>query len=173
MLDIAQLAPSVGNSQPWRWVRVESTPARAALKANFESCNAEALAEQHGERAALYAKLKLAGMDAAPLQLACFCDHATPQGGGLGKRTMPEMLDYSVVSMIATLWLAARAAGLGLGWVSILEPLAVAKSLDVPDNWKLIAYLCIGWPEEEHADPELVRHGWQERTCLGRDVIVR
>ena len=97
----------------------------------------------------------------------------TPQGGGLGKRTMPEMLDYSVVSMITTLWLAARAAGLGLGWVSILDPLAAARSLEVPENWKLIAYLCIGWPEEEHADPELVRHGWQERTSLGREVMVR
>jgi 5,6-dimethylbenzimidazole synthase len=173
LLDIAQLAPSVGNAQPWRWVRVESAPARAAFKANFEACNAEALAEQAGERAALYAKLKLAGMDAAPLQLACFCDHTTPQGGGLGKRTMPEMLDYSVVSMITTLWLAARAAGLGLGWVSILDPVLAAKSLEVPDSWKLIAYLCIGWPEEDHIDPELVRHGWQERTSLGREVMVR
>ena len=83
------------------------------------------------------------------------------------------MLDYSVVSMITTLWLAARAAGLGLGWVSILDPLAAARSLEVPESWRLIAYLCIGWPEEEHADPELVRHGWQARTSLGRAVMVR
>ena len=86
---------------------------------------------------------------------------------------MPEMLDYSVVSMITSLWLAARAYGLGLGWVSILDAEGAARSLDVPESWKLIAYLCIGWPEEEHADPELVRSGWQQRTDLGRDVLVR
>jgi 5,6-dimethylbenzimidazole synthase len=173
LLDLAQLAPSVGNSQPWRWVRVESAATRADMRANFERCNAEALAEQQGERAALYAKLKLAGMDAAPLQMACFCDRATSQGSGLGRRTMPEMLDFSVASMITSFWLCARAAGLGVGWVSILDPDAVAETLDVPEGWKLIAYLCVGWPEEVHAVPELVRFGWQERTQAGRQVLVR
>jgi 5,6-dimethylbenzimidazole synthase len=172
LLDLAQLAPSVGNSQPWRIVSVESPEKRAAVRANFERCNAEALAAQQGERAALYARLKLAGLDAAPVQLAVFCDHATTQGHGLGVRTMPEMLDYSVVGMIASLWLAARAAGLGLGWISILDPVAIASELEAPAAHKLIAYLCIGWPCEEHDDPELARHGWQERTRQGRAVRV-
>lgn len=172
LLDQAQLAPSVGNSQPWRIVSVESAAKRAAVRANFEHCNAEALAAQTGERAALYARLKLEGLDAAPVQLAIFCDHATKQGHGLGVRTMPEMLDYSVAGMIASLWLAARAAGLGVGWVSILDPVALARDLDAPSDHKLIAYLCLGWPREEHEDPELVRHGWQDRTREGRAVRV-
>lgn len=170
LLDLAQLAPSVGNSQPWRFVRVESQEKRAAVRANFERCNAEALSAQKGERAALYARLKLAGLDAAPVQLAVFCDRSTTQGHGLGLRTMPETLDHSVVGMIATLWIAARAAGLGLGWISILDPEAIARDLEAPAAHKLIAYLCLGWPCEEHDDPELVRHGWQSRTSQGRTV---
>ncbi len=172
LLDLAQLAPSVGNSQPWRLMRVESAAKREAIRNNFLSSNAEALATQQGERAALYARLKLEGLDAAPVQLAVFCDHATTQGHGLGVRTMPETLDYSVVGMINGLWLAARAAGLGLGWVSILDPEQVRIALDAPESFKLIAFLCIGWPEEEHIDPELVRCGWQDRTAAGRRVVV-
>ena len=72
-----------------------------------------------------------------------------------------------------TLWLAARARGLGLGMVSILEPEEVAAACEVPDGWDLIAYLCIGYPEEEHADPELVRAGWQERLPAEKVVFRR
>jgi len=171
VLDLAQVAPSVGNSQPWRFVRVESVEKREAIRRNFLKCNDEALGALHGERAQLYAQLKLAGLDNAPVQLAVFCDRATLQGHGLGMRTMPEMLDYSVAGMISGLWLALRAAGLGLGWVSILDPEAACDALQVPASYKLIGYLCIGWPEEEHIDPELVRCGWQDRTAAGRRVV--
>jgi len=171
LFDLAQIAPSVGNSQPWRIIRVESSEKRGAIRENFLKSNAEALAAQDEKHAAIYARLKLAGLDAAPVQLAVFCDRATPQGLGLGSRTMPETLDYSVVGMIAGLWLAARAAGLGLGWVSILDPLAVGVELGAPDSYKFIAFLCLGWPEEEHVDPELVRNGWQTRTAAGRRVV--
>jgi 5,6-dimethylbenzimidazole synthase len=84
---------------------------------------------------------------------------------------MPETLEASVAVMVGTFGLAARAAGLGVGWVSILDPAAVASCLRVPDSWRLVAYLCIGWPEEERLDPELVRHEWQERTGEGRRVV--
>ncbi len=170
LFDLAQLAPSVGNSQPWRFFRVDSQEKRAAIRENFLACNAAALADQNSERAAIYARLKLEGIDAAPVQLALFCDRATSQGHGLGSRTMPEALDYSVVGMISHLWLAARAAGLGLGWVSILDPARVQASLGAPDSYKFIAYLCLGWPEEEHLDPELARCGWQDRTAVGRRI---
>ncbi len=109
VLQLAQLSPSVGNSQPWRFVEVASPAMRAAVKRNFAECNAEALADQAQTRARLYARLKLEGLDAAPAQLAVFCDHATTQGHGLGAKTMPEALDYSVAAMIAVLWLSARA----------------------------------------------------------------
>ena len=90
LLDLAQLAPSVGNSQPWRIVSVESKEKRAAVRANFERCNAEALAAQCGERAALYARLKLAGLDTAPVQLAVFCDRSTRKATGSARARCPK-----------------------------------------------------------------------------------
>ncbi len=173
LLDLACLAPSVGLSQPWRFVSVESTAARAGVVAAFEQANAEALADYSGERAALYARLKLAGLREAPVHLAVFCDEATGQGHGLGRRTMPEMLAYSVVTAVHTLWLVARAEGIGVGWVSILDPQAVATVLAVPPDWRLVAYLCIGHPLTDQAEPELARAGWQARDSRCRDVLRR
>ena len=169
----AELAPSVGNSQPWRWVEVQSAPARQVVRDSFAACNADALRGYAGEQAELYANLKLEGLDAAPVQLAVFCDRGTQQGAGLGRRTMPEMLDYSTVTAVYTFWLAARARGLGVGWVSILEPAIVHAALTVPDTWHLVAYLCAGWPQEEHLDPELERHGWQPRSAAPDRLLKR
>jgi len=161
LLAQAELSPSVGHSQPWRWVRVRDEAQRETARNSFQRCNADALSDYEGERARLYASLKLEGMREAPEQIAVFCDHGTQQGHGLGRRTMPEMLDYSVVAAITQFWLAARVAGVGVGWVSILEPDAVRETLSAPREWKLIAWLCIGWPEEESDVPELVRAGWE------------
>ena len=161
LIERACLAPSVGYSQPWRFVLVESPQVRSAVRANFLSCNRDALAEYAGERARRYAELKLAGLDDAPVQLAVFADTGTEAGHGLGQRTMPAMLHYSVVTAVHTLWLVARAWGIGVGWVSILDPVAIRESLDVPATWDLVAYLCIGYPEAESQTPELARAGWQ------------
>ena len=100
----------------------------------------------------------------------CFPTTARIPAAGLGQQTMPETLHYSVVAAIQTLWLAARADGIGMGWVSILDPVAVTKALDVPKSWSLVAYLCLGLPAEEHLDPELERHHWEQRTDL-KDVV--
>ncbi len=116
LLDLADLAPSVGNSQPWRFVSVETPAARAAVRRNFEAANAEALAAQPTERRRLYASLKLAGLERAPVHLAVFTDTATAQGHGLGRRSMPETLEQSTAMAVHTLWLAARACGVGVGW---------------------------------------------------------
>lgn len=161
LLAQAALSPSVGHSQPWRFVRVRDEAQREAVRESFARCNAEALAEYEGERARLYASLKLEGLREAPEQIAVFCDHGTAQGHGLGRKTMPEMLDYSVVAAITQFWLAARVAGVGVGWVSILEPEAVSAALGAPSGWKLIAWLCVGYPVEESEVPELVRSGWE------------
>jgi 5,6-dimethylbenzimidazole synthase len=163
LLELADLAPSVGLSQPWRFVAVEDKAALAAIIASFERCNADALANYDGENKTLYARLKLEGLREAPVQFAVFCDEGTRNGKGVGRQTMPEMLRYSVVTAVHTFWLAARAFGLGVGWVSILEPEAVRKALDTPDGWTLVAYLCVGYPQEEHTDPELERVGWERR----------
>jgi len=161
LIALACRSPSVGRSQPWRFVLVESPDRRDAIRASFERSNQRALEGYAGEKRQAYARLKLAGLDAAPVQLAVYADEATEAGAGLGRQSMPETLRYSVVAAVQTLWLAARAQGIGLGWVSILEPATVAEVLDVPETWALVAYLCLGWPEEEHIDPELERAGWQ------------
>jgi 5,6-dimethylbenzimidazole synthase len=173
LIELAAHAPSVGFSQPWRFVLVESAACREAVRASFARANAEAMTTYSGERRGLYAKLKLEGLAVAPVQLAVFADEATVVGAGLGSQSMPETLCYSVVGAVQTLWLAARAYGLGVGWVSIVEPGRVAAALDVPSSWKLVAYLCIGWPAEEHLDPELERHGWQQRIDIERLMLRR
>jgi 5,6-dimethylbenzimidazole synthase len=157
-------APSVGLSEPWRLLQVESPAARQACLANYQDSNAKGLAGQSGEKAQLYSQLKLSGMAEAPLHLAVFCDDGTPKGSGLGAASMPETRAYSVVGAITLFWLALRAEGLGLGWVSILDPDRLARDLAVPDHWRFIGYLCIGWPEEEDMVPELERCGWETRA---------
>ena len=134
LIGLAALAPSVGNSQPWRFVTVAEPARRKRVIENFEACNSDALKDYEGEQAKLYASLKLAGLREAPVHLAVFCDTETQAGRGLG-----------------------------MGWVSIFEPGAIGEILDVPLGWALVAYLCIGWPVEEHLDPELERAGWQQR----------
>lgn len=163
LLELADLAPSVGLSQPWRFVEVKTQAARKAVIASYERCNADALDSYDGDDKKLYARLKLEGLREAPVQFAVFCDEETSQGKGLGRQTMPEMLRYSVVTAVHTFWLAARACGVGVGWVSILEPEAVRKALDAQEHWTLVAYLCVGFPREEHDDPELERAGWERR----------
>jgi 5,6-dimethylbenzimidazole synthase len=173
LLEAANLAPSVGLSQPWRFVLVEDGKRRRAVRDNFEKCNAAALAAQDGGDATLYAGLKLAGLDDAPVHLAVFCDEGTEQGRGLGRATMPEMLRYSVVAAVQNLWLAARSRGVGVGWVSILEPEEIVRILEVPSEWRLVAYLCIGYPHEEQIDPELERRRWERRREIDEMVTRR
>lgn len=172
LIELACRSPSVGNCQPWRFVLVASEGRREAVRASFQRANRAALDGYDGEQRALYARLKLEGLEIAPVHLAVFADEVTERGAGLGRQTMPEALRYSVVGAIHTLWLAARAEGIGLGWVSILEPDIVAEALEVPADWTLVAYLCLGWPVEEHLDPELERAGWQARAATA-DLVLR
>lgn len=172
LIELACHAPSVGNCQPWRFVLVDEPARRDAVRASFHRANKTALEGYDGEARALYARLKLEGLEAAPVHLAVFADETTERGARLGRQTMPETLRYSVVGAVQTLWLAARAEGIGVGWISILEPDTVTAALDVPSDWTLIAYLCLGWPVEEHLDPELERAGWQARA-VAADFTLR
>ncbi|MBM1555773.1 5,6-dimethylbenzimidazole synthase [Sulfitobacter mediterraneus] len=158
------LAPSVGLSEPWRILRVASDAARQAALENFRTANAQALAGYDGDQAALYASLKLSGMQDAPVQLAVFCDDTTSKGSGLGAASMPEMRRYSVVGAVTQMWLAARAYGLGIGWVSVLDPDRLSRDLKAKEGWHLVAYLCLGWPKEESLTPELETKGWEHRA---------
>lgn len=162
-LSAFRLAPSVGLSEPWRVIRVQSDAARAAALSNYETANAKALSTYSDDRAAIYARLKLSGMRESPVQLAVYCDDATPKGLGLGAATMPETRRYSVVGAVTQFWLTARSHGLGVGWVSILDPVRLNADLDVPADWSLVAYLCVGWPEAHSQTPELITAGWEDR----------
>jgi 5,6-dimethylbenzimidazole synthase len=172
-LELACLAPSVGLSQPWRFVIVDDEKIRDAIRQNFAICNADALAAQSGERAALYARLKLAGLEEAPCHLAVFADRTTAQGHGLGRLTMPEMIEYSAVTAVHTIWLAARAENIGMGWVSILDPKIVAALLDIPADWKFIGYFCLGYPASDDTVPELEQMGWEARLIPSSVIIKR
>lgn len=173
LIEIACLAPSVGLSQPWRFIVVDDPGRREAVRQAFKGCNADALKSYTGERAAKYATLKLAGLKEAPCQFAVFSDRTTLVGHGLGRRTMPEMVEYSVVTAISMMWLAARAEGIGMGWVSILDPARMNDILDVPDFWRFIGYFCLGYPQIESDRPELERAGWERRRSLEACVLHR
>jgi 5,6-dimethylbenzimidazole synthase len=167
------LSPSVGYSQPWRFVRVRTAERRSAVIASFERANAQALEGYAGDDAALYARLKLAGLREAPEHVAVFCDTATGVGKGLGQATMPQTLVYSATMAIYTFWLAARAQGVGAGWVSILEPAVVSAALEVPESWELVAYLCVGYPRTYDERPELEREGWERIDDRSRVLYER
>jgi 5,6-dimethylbenzimidazole synthase len=173
LIATACLSPSVGLSQPWRFVIVDDAGRRRAVQEAFAACNAEALNAYAGDMATRYAALKLAGLEEAPEQVAVFADGTTEIGHGLGRRTMPEMAEYSVVSAVTLMWLAARAEGIGMGWVSILDPARIHGILDVPEAWRFIGYLCLGYPETESDRPELERAEWERRREVGTYVLRR
>ncbi|MCX8509138.1 MAG: 5,6-dimethylbenzimidazole synthase [Rhodobacteraceae bacterium] len=160
-----EFAPSVGNARPWRVIRVRDQALRAAVRAEFLRCNAEALAEYDRASRADYAKLKLAGLDEAPEHLAVFTLTDPPEGRRLGRRTMPETLRQSTAMAIHTLWLAARAENLGIGMVSILDPRRIEAIFDLPESWEFSAYLCLGTPAFTDDTPLLHRSGWQENRA--------
>jgi 5,6-dimethylbenzimidazole synthase len=173
LIKAACLAPSVGLSQPWRFVVVNDPTRRYSIVDSFTRCNDAALRAYDEDRRSAYARLKLAGLQEAPCHLALFADMASEAGYGLGRQTMPQTLEYSVVSAISNLWLTARAEGVGVGWISILDPIEVASALDVPPTWKLIGYFCIGYPDHDSDIPELEREGWERRRAWETFVLQR
>ncbi len=173
LLEAAHTAPSVGLSQPWRFVRVQSDAARAAVVASFERANAAASAAYADERAQLYRNLKLAGLREAPEHLLVCCHTDTAQGHGLGRATLPGTLRDSVLCAIQNLWLASRARGMAVGWISILDPEELREPLGLPPEWQWVAYLCMGWPEQERDHPELETAGWEHRRPLSEVLFTR
>lgn len=156
------LAPSVGNSRPWRVIRVRDAGLRAQVRDEFERCNAAAAAGYDAGERSEYLQLKLAGLDMAPEQLAIFTDMDPAEGRGLGRRTMALTLHQSTAMAMHNLWLTARAENIGVGIISILEPERIERIFDVPAHWKFSAYLCMGRPAFDDDTPLLQRNGWQE-----------
>lgn len=173
LLRLACLSPSVGNSQPWRFVRVRSPDLRTRLAAHVDAEVAKSAARYSDEQRDHYLSLKLHGIREAPELITVFSDEAPAAGHGLGIGTMPEALRYSTVTAIHSLWLVARASGIGIGWVSILDPETVRDMLAVPREWRLIALLCLGYPADHSDIPELEQRGWQERHGSAGKIFER
>lgn len=158
------LAPSVGNSRPWRVLQIKDKSLRGHVQDIFETCNREAAMGYDEAARAEYVRLKLAGLREAPVHLAVFTETAPVEGRGLGRQTMSETLQFSTAMAIHTLWLAARVENIGLGWISILDPQAIPTLFDVPESWAFTGYLCLGYAVSAEERPLLHRNGWQPDT---------
>jgi 5,6-dimethylbenzimidazole synthase len=172
VLEMAHLAPSVGFMQPWNFIVITSTELRRQVRAIFEEVNVRELARiDDPTRKELYARLTLEGILEAPLNLAITCDTRRDAPFVLGRAPMPETDVFSTCLAIQNLWLAARAEGVGVGWVSILERPAVERLLQLPPGVRLVAYLCVGYPIEFRPRPMLEEVGWKGRQPLGELVF--
>ncbi|WP_353069727.1 5,6-dimethylbenzimidazole synthase [Tunturibacter empetritectus] len=166
LLEAAHNAPSVGLMQPWRFIVVRELAVRQKVHQIFLDANTQALAHYEGEKQQSYAGMKLEGILEAPQNLCIVCDSQSSQGHQLGRRTMPETAIYSAVCAVQNLWLAARAEGIGMGWVSILEPSLLREALKIPGHITPVAYLCLGYVDAFATEPDLERAGWETRTPL-------
>jgi 5,6-dimethylbenzimidazole synthase len=163
ILTAAHYAGSVGFMQPWDFVVIRQRTTKRAVKQLFKKTNAEATGRYEGARATLYRSLKLEGIEEAPVNICVTCSR---QRGGphvLGRSTVRETDLYSTCCAIQNLWLAARAEGVGVGWVSILDHRALKQVLGIPRQVKVLAYLCLGYVSEFAAQPDLETAGWRSR----------
>ncbi len=156
------LAPSVGNARPWLVLQVDDANVRQAVRQEFERCNRDAANLYEGEQHRDYLRLKLEGLETAPVQLAVFTAIDPARGHGLGRQTIAETLVQSTAMAVHTLWLAARVRNLGLGMVSILDADAMDRLFALGPDYRFTAYLCIGWPVFDDDTPLLHRAGWQQ-----------
>jgi 5,6-dimethylbenzimidazole synthase len=170
LLGAAHNAPSVGLMQPWRFIVIRSARVRGEVRDIFSQAHKVAADSYEGDRGELYRGLKLEGILEAPQNLCIACDPVSERGHRLGRQSMPETAIYSAVCAVQNLWLAARAEGIGVGWVSILDPEALKTLLGIPAHMVLVAYLCLGYVECFEARPQLERLGWEQRVPLA-DVI--
>lgn len=166
LLQAAHHAPSVGFMQPWDFIVVDSLDVRGQVHAIFERENRKALENYAGDQATLYKRLKLEGILESPLNLCITCDRSRGGPHVLGRNSIMEMDLFSVCLAVQNLWLAARAEGIGVGWVSILDQQELAQALQLPDHVYPVAYLCIGYVSEFLAKPELEAKGWRSRLPL-------
>jgi 5,6-dimethylbenzimidazole synthase len=164
ILQAASWAPSVGFSQPWEFVMVEDKQIKQQVVDSFHQVNDAAKAQFDDEKQAKYAKLKLEGIEEAPVNIAVF--YRPSKLPVLGQSSMQETGKYSVVCAIQNMWLMARVMNIGLGWVSILQPKAIKELLNAPEDAEFIAYLCLGYVNEFLEQPELEKLEWQERKAI-------
>jgi 5,6-dimethylbenzimidazole synthase len=160
LLEAAGHAPSVGYMQPWNFLLLRGRDVRLEIHQAFRTANAEAEALFPPERRDRYAALKLEGILDATLNLCVTCDRGRFGPVVLGRTCQPDMDLYSTVCAVQNLWLAARAEGVGVGWVSILKPDDLCRILRLPDGVVPVAYLCLGYTDGFADEPELKTKGW-------------
>lgn len=163
ILQAAIWAPSVGFSQPWRFVVIRDERIKQQVAASFKHENEKA-AHQFNEKQQQYQQLKLEGIHESPVNIAVFYEPSTAPV--LGQTSMQEMGEYSVVCAVQNMWLMARSMNVGMGWVSILNPDEVKGILSAPDNHKLVAYLCVGKVDQFLDRPELEQMKWEKAKAL-------
>lgn len=166
LLMAAHHAPSVGFMQPWNFLLVRSAEIKQRVHDVFKKANGEAAAMFADERREVYSRLKLEGIVEAPINLCITCDRARTGPVVVGRTHIKTMDLYSSVCAVQNLWLAARAEGLGVGWVSIFNQPELQAALGIPANIVPIAYLCIGYVSHFHAKPELEKAGWLPRLPI-------
>lgn len=171
LLEAAHHAPSVGFMQPWNFILVRDPAVKLRVKEAFERANEEAAAMFTGERQQKYRSLKLEGIADAPLGICVTCDPTRAGSVVLGRTHNPRMDSYSTVCAIQNLWLAARAEGVGIGWVSIFREGELKSILGIPDHVEVVAWLCAGYVDRLYDQPELAVRGWRERLPLDELVF--
>ena len=172
LLMAASQAPSVGYMQPWNFLLIGDLQVRQAIYEAFLRANAEAQAMFPSERRDRYAALKLEGIRESALNLCVTCDRRRFGPVVLGRTCQPDMDLYSTVCAVQNLWLAARAEGVGVGWVSILKPEELCRILQLPDGVVPVAYLCVGYTEAFAAEPELKTAGWLPEVPLDELIFL-
>lgn len=170
LLTAAHHAPSVGFMQPWSFLLVRDQGVRRRVHEAFRKAHAEATLMFPEEKRQTYSALKLEGILDAPLNIVVTCDRQRAGPVVIGRTHIPEMDLYSSVCAVQNLWLAARAEGLGVGWVSIFDSEAVQAVLGIPKDIVLVAYLCVGFVKGYHPRPELESAGWRPRLPLAELV---
>jgi len=170
LLEAAHHAPSVGFMQPWDFIVVRDSGVRQQVHAAFVRANAEAAERFEGERQQRYRALKLEGIRESALNVCVTCDRGRFGPVVLGRTCQPDMDLYSTVCAVQNLWLAARAEGVGVGWVSIIHADELARILGLPPGVVPVAYLCLGYVDEFPPEPELESAGWLPRLRLAEVV---
>lgn len=159
-------APSVGFSQPWKFIVIEDEKIKNRVHKEFK--NSYEKSKKHFKNRPVYNSLKLEGIKEAPVNIAVF--YKKPKQKILGQTSQKKMGEYSVVCAVQNMWLMARSLNIGMGWVSILKPKKVHEILDISSEYKLVSYLCVGYPKEFLDIPELEILGWEKKKSLDESV---
>ncbi len=171
VLNAGHAAPSVGHSQPWRFIVVTDPDLRDRAAVMADRARLAQAAHLTSERAGRLLDLKLEGLREAPVGIVVACDRRTPALGVLGRATFPDTDLWSCACAIENMWLTARGLGLGMGWVTLFQPAELQALLGLPDGVETLGWLCLGWPDERPPAPGLERQAWSSKLPLDEVVL--